>query len=127
MTTYNVGDKVKVFDRNSSKMGQPEGGWDGEIVKTGSKYVHIAYRASGTPQTFMISTRKASSANSFRWFLPLAEAEAQAALAARQRAVDLVFSEYGLQVKAGVRLPIETQEEVAATLLRFPKPGVGES
>lgn len=35
MAQYNVGDKVKVFDINGHRHGQPEGGWDGEIVKVG--------------------------------------------------------------------------------------------
>jgi hypothetical protein len=38
-----VGEEVRVFDMNGSRVGQPDGGWPGEVVKAGPKLVTIHY------------------------------------------------------------------------------------
>lgn len=38
-----AGDRVQVFDVNGSRMGQPKGGWDGEVVKVGRKLITVKY------------------------------------------------------------------------------------
>lgn len=125
MTTYRRGDKVKVFDRNGRRAGQPDGGWDGEIVKVGSKYVHIAYPGKANPQAFHPDTRQASDTNSFRSFLPADEAKDQAEANRRRADAERVLGSYGLRVMAGAGTPLEVVEAVAETLLQFPNPGTG--
>lgn len=38
-----VGDPVRVFDLNGSRVGQPPGGWEGTVTKKGTKLVTVAY------------------------------------------------------------------------------------
>ena len=37
MADIKVGDEVLVFDVNGRRMGQPEGGWPGEVTKVGRR------------------------------------------------------------------------------------------
>lgn len=60
ITDLKPGDRVQVFDVNGSRMGQPPGGWDGEVTKVGRTLIHVRY-AGGT-KAFRLSTGTANDA-----------------------------------------------------------------
>lgn len=54
MSEWTVGQEVRVFDVNGLRLGQPSGGWPGEVVKVGRKLFHVRY-ARGT-EAFRLET-----------------------------------------------------------------------
>jgi hypothetical protein len=63
----NPGDDVRVFDQNGSRIGQPDGGWPGKVVKVGRTLVTIAY-GYGQGQ-FRLDTRKLNDNYGHRSFM----------------------------------------------------------
>lgn len=108
-----VGDDVRVFDQNGSRMGQPPGGWLGKVVKIGRKYATVEYGQRS--EMFELATgRRANDGYGHRRIRTLE----QVALEERRRsAVDKLHS-HGVELRTGHRLSIEQIEalaEVAAT------------
>ena len=112
MATVKLGDKVKVFDINGHRHGQPEAGWDGEVVKVGTKLVTIAYRRSR--QVFRLATGVANDDYGHQVFMALPEARRHVALQA--------LSSRGLQPASWARHDIDYLEAVADALRGLPNP-----
>lgn len=84
MSDLKPGDAVKVFDVNGRRMGQPEGGWDGTVVKVGRKLAYIDYPGGygRGPRAFRLDTRRSNDGYAHRSVKTPDEASADAALAA---------------------------------------------
>lgn len=112
MVTYKTGDKVKVFDVNGPSHGMPESGWDGEIVKVGTKLVTIEY--GHTKQTFRIVTGSANDDYGHQMFMTIE--------AARRHVAKKAITGRGFQIAEYARHDIEYLESVAAALRALPNP-----
>jgi hypothetical protein len=72
MDTIKPRDEVRVFDTNGSRVGQPEGGWLGIVVKVGRTLAHIDYGdARERIETFRLSDGRRNDDNGRRYFLTL--------------------------------------------------------
>lgn len=112
MATYSVGDKVKVFDVNGRSYGMPEGGWDGKVIKVGSKLITIAYE--GNERVFRLDTRQANDEYRHQSFMRPAEARHSTALS--------VITSRGFELASWARHDINYLEAVAEALRNLPKP-----
>lgn len=107
-----VGDKVKVFDINGHRHGQPESGWDGEVVKVGTKLVTIDYHHSR--QVFRIAGGLANDNYGHQVFKTLPDARRHVALQA--------ITSRGFQIASRARHDIDYLEAVADALRGLPNP-----
>lgn len=73
MPDLKVGDKVRVFDVNGRRQGQPEGAWVGEVVKAGRKLVTIKY--GWRVQVFRIEGQRANDSYGHQHFKSPEQAE----------------------------------------------------
>lgn len=106
-----VGMKVKVFDVNSRRSGQPDGGWDGEVVAVRRTKCDIDY---GDPRqrTFDITSQHVEDGYRHRFFRTLEEAD----LARRRTAARETVMESGLGRGDLSAISLEKLEAVAAIL-----------
>lgn len=109
-----VGDPVKVFDVNGARQGQPEDGWDGEVVKVGAKLVTIKY-SHGYTVVFRLDTGHANDKYQHQWFLTLPEAE----LSRRRVAAREVLRAHHVTLEPRCSLDLETLEDLAAVLTSY--------
>lgn len=112
MAAYNVGDKVKVFDINGPSHGMPESGWDGEIVKVGTKLVTIKYNYA--EKQFRIATGGINDDYGHQHFMTVS--------AARKCVAMQAITSRGFEVAPWARHSIDYLESVAEALRNLPKP-----
>lgn len=125
MTEYTVSvcDPVKVFAVGGHRYGQPEGGWDGVVLKVGRVLVHIEYPGwpeDRLPQSFYKDTRQESSPSDARWSDPdSARWFEPAELAPRRQEAIGLLRKYGLDAGLRRQLPTEVLEQLAAVLTNY--------
>lgn len=102
-------DKVRVFDVNGSRSGQPEGGWIGTVVKVGRTLAHIDYEGARETQTFRLNDGRRNDDYAHRYFLTLAEA------AERDRigAADETLRAHGVELSYRRTFTLEQREALA--------------
>lgn len=112
-----VGDTVKVFDVNGKRRGQPEGGWDGKVLKVGRKLVTIEYPGGrwGGRQFRLEDGRANDTYGSHTLFLTLPE------VALRQRRQDAIASlrRHGVEIERCCNLTAHQSEVLAETCSQF--------
>jgi hypothetical protein len=109
-----VNQPVRVFDTNGSRMGQPEGGWPGRVVKIGRTLVTIDYPAGNRgPYQFRLDTRQVNDNYGHQWFRTEEEAEAEQRLAS---AVDILRGA-GITIEYRSSLTADQVEELAAVVV----------
>jgi hypothetical protein len=113
MTPVKAGDEVRVFDVNGKRVGQPESGWPGTVVKVGRTLAHVAYGAR--TETFRISDGTRNDAYEHRYFLTMADARRET----RRAAADAVLRERKIQLDYGNLLTIEQIEALAEVARNF--------
>jgi hypothetical protein len=108
---YEVGDEVRVFDVNGKRVGQPEGGWAGEVVKAGPKLIHVRYGGAhpGSTDTFRRETGARNDAYEHRYVMTLDEVER----AERGKAAMAVLRERRISLGHGHRLTLAQAEALA--------------
>jgi hypothetical protein len=107
-----VGMKVKVFDVNGRRLGQPDEGWDGEVVAVRRTKCDIEY-GSGDPRqrTFDIDSQHVEDNYRHRYFRTLEEAETVARTSAARAVINDKIVREGMS-----RIPLEKLEAIAAIL-----------
>lgn len=105
-----VGMKVKVFDVNSRRSGQPDGGWDGEVVAVRRTKCDIDY-GDARQRTFGIESQHVEDGYRHRFFRTLEEAE----LLDRRSAAREVINEHLVHGPLSA-VPLEKLEAIAAIL-----------
>lgn len=106
-----VGMKVKVFDVNSRRSGQPDGGWDGTVTAVRRTKCDIDYGDS-RQKTFDIESQHVEDHFRHRFFRTLEENDrAQRYSAARQMIVDSGLTNGNIS-----QVPLEKLEAIAAIL-----------
>lgn len=120
-----VGDAVKVFDINGHRSGQPEGGWDGEVVKVGRALVEVRYgRRFARTQKFRLATQVSNDHYQHQTFQTLAQAEERS----RMRAARAVLTAHGIEFNwRGSELPVEVLEQLAEVLTAYDESAGGAS
>ena len=108
-----VGDEVRVFDRNGSHMGQPPGGWPGKVVKIGRKYVTVEYGSRS--DLFDKETGRLKDSHGHR----RVETLEQVALEARQDRAIQTLRSHGIDLRRGHRLSLEQIEALAQLAATF--------
>lgn len=113
-----AGDPVKVFDAyNGRRHGQPEDGWDGEVVKVGTKLVHIRYGRYDETEKFRLDTQVVNDQYERLHFRTMPQMEelrrSQAALA--------LLATHGLRLDSWRTLPVDVLEQLAAVLTAYDK------
>lgn len=89
-----VGDEVRVFDVNGRRMGMPEGGWPGTVLKVGRSLVTIqAPRCGGV---FRLDTRRSNDSWAHGSFMTVEEA----AESVRYEKASETLRELGIQIIA---------------------------
>jgi hypothetical protein len=117
MEKFEVGQKVKVFDVNGRRRGQPKGGWEGEIVKVGRKLVTITYPGHYRPKAFRIDDQMANDEYRHQSFSTLEQAEQTER---RQRAMD-TLNGIGLDRSYdGEKLTLEQLEALVNVITTHP-------
>ena len=114
-----VGQEVRVFDVNGSRMGQPPGGWPGTITGIGRTLVHVDYGRRG-PQAFRIDGCRANDQYGHQSFLTLREVAQEA----RRTAAVWTLGAHGVRLDPGHDLTLE-QIEAMSTILRFDQEPIG--
>lgn len=112
MAAYSVGDKVKVFDINGHCDGMPRDGWDGEVVKVGSKLITITYERHR--QVFRLDTRCANDDYQRQNFMRPDEARRKVAVS--------TISGRGFELASWARHSLDYLEAVAEALRNLPDP-----
>lgn len=108
-----VGDEVCVFDVNGNRMGQPDGGWIGKVVKVGRTLVYIEYGAR--TDKFEIDTGKRPDSYRHRSFKTVQ----QAADDQLRQAAETSLSDLGVIIEWRVRSQLSAdQMEAIAGLVR---------
>jgi hypothetical protein len=111
-----VGMKVKVFDVNTRRMGQPDGGWDGVVTNIRRTKCTIDYSGSrgGSDSVFDIEYQRVEDRYGHRTFKTLEQADRSA----RESAARAVLKAHGLHEDFGhvSKLSLEKLEAVAAAL-----------
>jgi hypothetical protein len=121
MADVKPGDEVRVFDVNGARVGQPVGGWTGEVVKVSPKLVHITYGGwyGDRPKAFRRDTGRANDAYEHQCFMTLDEvAEAERGAAART-----VLREHKITLEHGNRLTVAQLEALAEVAKTFTQEG----
>lgn len=111
-----AGDPVKVFDTyNGRRHGQPEDGWDGVVVKVGTKLVHIRYGQYDEVEKFRLDTQVVNDQYERLHFRTLAQVEKLR----RARVALAVLETHGLRLDGWRMLPAEVLEQMAAVLTNY--------
>jgi hypothetical protein len=105
-----VGMKVKVFDVNSRRSGQPDGGWDGTVTAVRRTKCDIDY-GDARQRTFGIESQHVEDAYRHRYFRTLEEAETVARTSAARAVINDKIVREGMS-----RIPLEKLEAIAAIL-----------
>lgn len=113
MPDIKVGDEVRVFDVNGSRMGQPQGGWHGSVVKVGRKLVDIKY--GGRIQKFRIDDRRSNDSYGHQSFKTPAEVTEDER---REHAVEALNAQH-IQVTPQCRLTVDQLEALADVVRKF--------
>jgi len=120
MTALEVGQSVRVFDVNGARVGQPEGGWPGEVVRVGRKLVYITFaraawnkRESG--EAFRLDDGQINDNHGNRYFLTVEEADYRL----RRETAVTALREVGIHVQTYSRLSLEQIEALAAVAAGF--------
>jgi len=108
-----VGDTVKVFDINGKRVGQPEGGWDGEVTKVGRALITIKYAGRNT--VFRIDTGRTNDAYAHQHY----ETVAEAARNERYAKARNTLTEFGLDFRLGKRATLDQVEALAELVNSF--------
>ena len=114
MEKIKVGDKVRVFDVNGRRMGQPDGGWEGEVVRVGSKLAGITY-GGYAPKMFRLDTGSANDSYGHQSFLTIEQAEGKA----RKDAAVQILWEHKVILDFGHKLTTEQIEALAEVARTF--------
>jgi hypothetical protein len=117
MTGISVHDEVRVFDVNGKRMGQPEGGWPGRVVKVGRTLVYIEYRR-GPAEAFRLADGGRNDKMGQRRFCTAEQAERDASKAA---AVALLRA-HGIDLNHRVKLTVAQVEELAGVVEKWGDP-----
>lgn len=115
MGDIKLGDEVRVFDVNGSRMGQPEDGWPGKVVRVGRKLVDITY--GGRVQTFTIADRLSSDRYNHQYF----QTPEEAALDARRDEALKTLRDRRVSLGHGKTFTVEQIEQLAALVRSFDK------
>jgi hypothetical protein len=115
MGDIKLGDEVRVFDVNGRRMGQPEGGWPGTVVRVGRKLADIKY--GGRVDTFRIDDRQANDKYGHQSFQTLKEA----ALDARRDAALKTLRDRRVSLGHGNTFTVEQIEKLADLVRTFEK------
>lgn len=107
MTGIKVGEEVRVYDRSGRRMGQPDGGWPGTVVKVGRKYITIDYGPKVEP--FGFDGKRANDPMGARRFKTMAQVSLDERLA---RATDALEGR-GIELVRGHSLTLEQVEALA--------------
>lgn len=107
------GDEVRIFDQNGARIGQPEGGWPGTVVKIGRSLVTIEYRGKQDP--FRLDTRVINDRYGHRWFKTLE----QAAEDERLRVALATLKAHSIRLDSGHGLTVEQIEALAEVARTF--------
>jgi preprotein translocase subunit YajC len=113
MSALKVGDEVRVFDVNGRRMGQPEGGWSGKIVKVGRTLVTIEY--SHKTKTFRMDRRTVNDNYGHQYFKTLGEVADDQRLKRATAAIE----ERGVELVRGHRLTLDQIERLADFVRRL--------
>lgn len=109
-----VGDPVKVFDVNGDRHGQPADGWDGNVVKAGSKLVTITY-SHGYTTVFRLEDGRVNDKYGHQHFLTLPQAER----GRRRKTARDTLRAHHVTLEPKCSLPLETLEDLAAVLASY--------
>ena len=113
MTTLKAGDEVRVFDVNGKRVGQPDGGWPGTIVKVGRTLVHVAYRSR--TETFRIDGGASNDGYEHQHFLTMTEA----AVRNRHGAARAILRTHKIALEYGHGLTLDQIEALAEVARTF--------
>lgn len=108
--SYRVNEEVRVFDVNGSRVGQPEGGWPGTVIKVGRRYATVSYR--GWTAQFMMDGGRINDARNHQWIMTLEQV-------ARQQKATETLSASGVELSPGHSLTPEQIEALAALAASF--------
>jgi len=106
-----VGMKVKVFDVNSRRSGQPGGGWDGTVTAVRRTKCDIEYGDPGRI-TFDIDRQRIEDGYGHRFFRTLEEADHEE----RYSAAKKIIVNSGLTKGDLSHIPVEKLEAIAKIL-----------
>jgi hypothetical protein len=106
-----VGMSVKVFDINGSRLGQPDGGWDGEVTSVRRTQCTIRY-GDHYEDNFEIERQGIVDRYGHRSFKTIEQAEESA----RRSAANGVFRKHHLSVTGYELLPLHKMEAIARIL-----------
>jgi hypothetical protein len=106
-----VGEEVRVFDVNGSRVGQPPGGWTGEVVKAGPKLVTI--HCAGAATVFRRVEGRTNDNYGHQWYMTLEEVE----MSARTRTAKSALRDLGIDVTLRCSLSV-SQLEAMVTAAR---------
>lgn len=106
------GEEVRVFDVNGHRVGQPEGGWVGEVVKAGPKLVTISYGGRAAA-VFRRDGGRANDSFGHQSYRTLDEAE----MSARTAAAKAALRDLGIDVTLRCSLSV-SQLEAMVTAVR---------
>jgi len=109
-----VGDKVRVFDINGRRNGQPNSGWPGEVVKIGRVYATIQY--NGGRRQFGLSDHRAHDAwghQSFQTMEEVSLGERRDSAWATLKGAGIARDGYGC---GSDRVPLDLLEALAAVV-----------
>lgn len=111
-TTLQPGDEVRVFDRNATRVGQPEGGWIGHVARVGRKLAYIDWpRASGdTPDPFRLEDGRRNDNYGGQWFRTLEQVTEDQ----RWSAAVGVLRDARVDIRPGHSLSLDQVEAMAA-------------
>jgi hypothetical protein len=90
-----VGDRVQVFENCGRRSGQPEGGWDGEVIKAGRKLLTVKWGRG--EEVFRLDTGQYNS-KSYPHFYRVKTVE-QAAADLRRQGLLNKLNEMGLEIR----------------------------
>jgi hypothetical protein len=107
MAEIKVGDEVRIFDVNGRRMGQPEDGWPGNVVKVGRKLADIEY--GGRTRTFRIDEGRSNDNYGHQFFKTLEQVSLDERF---DRATDSL-ERCGIELIRGHRLTLEQIEALA--------------
>lgn len=110
LSDLKVGEPVRVFDINGSRMGQPSGGWEGTVTKVGRKLITVHYGRRS--KVFRLDT---GVANDDYGHVHVETVE-QATEGRRRSALVQRLREGGLEIRFGHSVSTETLAALVAVL-----------
>ena len=113
-----VGEEILVFDTNGTKVGQPEGGWVGQVISVGPKYITVKYPGgSGVNKTTQFGVESWRNHTGFRQL----RTREEHILVKRRAQADVVLREHKVYFGTGNTFTLEQIEQIAKLIGTFPK------